>query len=325
MLWCMYGKTGVGKTHFGMQDYVIAYIKLGYKVATNIKDVSIAGVSGYAHVVPTLCRITPFKTLQELLSMFDNSDEWRNSLFVVDEIQQLVKTEQQADWLFQRLAIMRKQNCDFLFITQAPGKIPPLIRDLVDGCSLLCRAYSFGSGTRVFSYNYNCGTPKMANDKPVDYDSMDVRQLDSRIFNCYQSYIDDAITGGCETEKGLARTTRIWASSKAKRLYLALAIPVIFLVVGYIIVTRLFGAFASFGDTALSKAKETAYEAIVENSSSSSEFSSDSCYTRLKCGDAVCQTDIGVFTLAEYDSDNDYFVRAGRYVGRCEGSFTLRQ
>lgn len=331
MLWCIYGRPGAGKTLYAMQSYVIPYVARNRRIVTNITGLSVAGISGCAHVPPTLVRIDRVETVSDVCKLFDDTERCRDVLFVLDEVQNMLKTDAMTNWLFQRLTLMRKQNVDFVLVTQVPTRIPAELRDLAEGCSLFVRAYSFGSRTRTLEYRYNCGTPKMVADKPSDYDSMEVRRLDPKIFTCYCSYIDSQIMGGAEDRKALERTTKVWASSKAKRLYLSLAIPVVVCFVGYMIVSSLFRSVSAVGISGKMDEKKKELVAlqageekkVVENENEQEEQFAERCFVRIACDSETCRTDVGTYPVASYDPSCDCFDLDTLRIRRCSERYKI--
>lgn len=333
MLWCIYGRPGAGKTLYAMQSYVIPYVARNRRIVTNITGLSVAGISGCAHVPPTLVRIDRAETIADVCRFFDDSDNCRDVLFVLDEVQNMLKTDAMTDWLFQRLTLMRKQNVDFVLVTQVPTRIPAEIRDLAEGCSLFVRAYSFGSRSRTLEYRYNCGTPKMVSDKPSDYDSMEVRKLDPKIFTCYCSYIDNQIMGGSEDKKAMERTTKIWASSKAKRLYASLAIPVVVCLVGYMIVSSLFRSVSAVGISKKIDEKKTELasplsgdkQKVVEDEDEDEEMEmrTERCFVRMVCDSETCKTDVGEFPAKSYDARCSCFQLDSLRVRQCSQRYKV--
>lgn len=91
-LWLVYGIPGVGKTLIGgLADGVIAAVEHGRTVYTNISGLSYAGIASVAGVPPVCVDVRILETVEDVVNAFD-SDECRNSLFVLDVIKLNIRT-----------------------------------------------------------------------------------------------------------------------------------------------------------------------------------------------------------------------------------------
>lgn len=316
VFWCVYGKKGSGKSYFSLVDYLIPALKNGQKVYTNLTGLNRSLLTEYAEITPMQYQVSSFETLSEILEYFDDSVNCRNSVFIIDEIQNILKMdEKKTDLLFQRIAISRKQGVSFILITQVPSKLDYSLRKLADGCSLFVRKYDRGSEKGVFEYRFNQGTPIYEGEDKVLSDSTISRTLEEKYFNCYISYIDKNIVG-TETQDILKRTTKIWWSRKAKKLYIALAIPLVFLVLAVFMLSQLLGVFKNFGNNITQKTEQTITE---ENLNETDEILSN-CYSWAIADELGYNTDLGRFALSEYDSIYGSFVSARGTFARCTSS-----
>lgn len=314
VFWCIYGKKGSGKSYFSVRDYIIPSLQNGMKIYTNITGLNRALITEYADITPLQYQVFTFETLSEILAFFDDSLACRNAVFVIDEIQNILKQdEKKADLLFQRIAVSRKQGVSFVLITQVPSKLDYSLRKLADGCSLFVRKYDRGSIKGVFEYRFNQGTPLYEGEDKVLSDSTLSRELEEKYFNCYISYIDNKIIGS-ESEDIVKRTTKIWWSRKAKKLYIALAIPLLFFLIAGFLGFQLINVFKNFGSNLNN---ETQSKEVIEYEESA-EVIENNCYSWVSCDSVGCETSQGTFSLSEYDSIYSVFIRGNNIYTRCK-------
>lgn len=314
VFWCIYGKKGSGKSYFSVRDYIIPSLQNGMKIYTNITGLNRALITEYANITPLQYQVFTFETLSEILAFFDDSLACRNAVFVIDEIQNILKQdEKKADLLFQRIAVSRKQGVSFVLITQVPSKLDYSLRKLADGCSLFVRKYDRGSIKGVFEYRFNQGTPLYEGEDKVLSDSTLSRELEEKYFNCYISYIDNKIIGS-ESEDIVKRTTKIWWSRKAKKLYIALAIPLAFFLIAGFLGFQLINVFKNFGSNLNN---ETQSKEVIEYEESA-EVIENNCYSWVSCDSVGCETSQGTFSLSEYDSIYSVFIRGDNIYTRCK-------
>ena len=315
VFWCIYGKKGSGKSYFSVVDYIIPSVQNGMKVYTNITGLNRALITEYANITPLQYQVFTFETLSEILEYFDNSQACRNAVFIIDEIQNILKQDdKKADLLFQRIAISRKQGVSFVLITQVPSKLDYSLRKLADGCSLFVRKYDRGSITGVFEHRFNQGTPIYEGEDKVLSDSTLSRTLEEKYFNCYISYIDKNIQGN-ESQDIVKRTTKIWWSRKAKKLYIALAIPLVFFLIAGFLGFQLINVFKNFGSNLNVKTQQ---EKEIIDYEEFGEVIQDNCYKWAVCDSVGCETSQGNFSLSEYDSVYSVFIRGDNIYTRCK-------
>lgn len=311
VFWCIYGNKGSGKSYFSVKDYLIPALRQGQRVYTNITGLNRALITQLADITPVQYLVDSIESLSDIIEAFDDSQSCRNAVFIIDEIQNILKQDdKKADLLFQRISISRKQGVSFVLITQVPSKLDYQLRKLADGSSLFKRQYDKGSEKWVVEYRWNQGTPIFDSEEKPLADSSVNHKLEDKFFNTYISYIDNSIVG-TESKELLKRTTKIWASRKAKRLYIALAIPLVFCGLAVFMASQLIGTFKNFGKN------------VGSNSSTEMEDVADDtkenyyCYAWAIETASGFETDVGFFASSSYDSIYSLFVSDGKIYRRC--------
>lgn len=319
MLVCVYGLDGTGKSLFSISDYLLYYVKQEKDVYTNITGIDPVAVSGLLNLSPLAARIHEISSLAEVLDVFDDPELGRNCLFLIDEVQEWLGDEKEVEWLDNRLAVMRKHNIDFVFITQIPSRIPPAIRKRSRACVFFERQYELGSEDGVWEYRWNKGTPEFEEGKPVNYKAKLSRKLDKSIYKCYQSYIDQQIMGAPEVKTALKHTTRLWASSKAKRLYISLGIPIVICSLLLYCLFHITDTITGNVPQASKVGRPVPKAAFSEQGGGGSSSSVEtSCFRRLSCDEYVCTTDAGTYSANHYDRRNDWILDGGKIIRRCD-------
>lgn len=315
-LWLVYGIPGTGKTLLGgIADGVLPAVEHGRTVYTNITGLSICGLASLADVPPICVDVRFLETIQDIVNAFD-SEECKNSLFVLDEMKQVLARDKQAnDWLCQRLNIMRKRSNDFIMIAQVPSYFSGEVRELAKGCTLYKRMYAFGSKTRTREYRFDGGDPVVERGRLVPA-AYKVRKLRPELFTVYQSGIDGLI--GVEDN---GRSNSIWTSPKAIIGYLAAFFFLALIVFGVFMFFNIKDTVGALGDSITGRAPAAASVDSVHSKKAVQyeKQEKERCFTRKICNVDYCETDAGRFPASAWSSDFGGFITPAGLVRRCSG------
>lgn len=313
-LWLVYGIPGTGKTILGgIADGVLPAIEHGRTVYTNITGLSVCGLASLADVPPICVDVRFLETIQDIVNAFD-SDECKNSVFVLDEMKQVLARDKQAnDWLCQRLNIMRKRSNDFIMIAQVPTYFSGEIRELAKGCTLYKRMFSFGSKSRTREYRFDGGDVVVERGKLVPA-AYKVRKLRPELFTVYQSGIDGLI--GVEDN---GRTNSVWTSPKAIVGYLAALFFLALILFGVFMFFNIKDSVGALGDSISGRAPAASLldSVQVKKAVQYEEQETRLCITRKICDSVVCKTNAGEFSASSWSDVIGGFVTSSGVVFRC--------
>lgn len=314
-LWLVYGIPGTGKTILGgIADGVLPAIEHGRTVYTNITGLSVCGLASLADVPPCCVDVRFLETIQDIVNSFD-SEECKNSLFVLDEMKQVLARDKQSnDWLCQRLNIMRKRSNDFIMIAQVPTYFSSEVRELAKGCTLYKRMYAFGSKTRTREYRFDGGDLVFERGRlsPAAYK---VRKLRPELFTVYQSGIDGII--GVEDN---GRSNSIWTSPKAIVGYLAVFFFLALIVFGVFMFFSVKDSVGALGDSIAGRGPAVSIVDSVHSKKAvqyEDKQETELCFTRKICDSIMCKTNAGDFSAASWSDIVGGFITPAGVVFRC--------